>query len=105
MAEPSSSASAVANSPTRTDSQNAARTSGSCQASENQCSVKCEMGQLSMVDWLNAYSTMSTIGMNRNASTSATQIRSATRRAFAIMAVYLLGAERPGAKQVDGHDG
>ena len=40
------------------------------------------MGQLSMFDRLNAYSTMSTIGTNRNASTSTTQIRSATRRAF-----------------------
>src|SRR5215472_11084901 len=53
-AEPSSSASTVANSPTRTDSQNAARTWGSFQASVNQCSVKPEMGQLSMLDGLKA---------------------------------------------------
>ena len=32
-----------------------------------------------MFDWLNAYSTMSTIGMNRNASTSTTQTRSTAR--------------------------
>ena len=41
--------------------------------------MKPAIGQLSMFEELNAYSTMSTIGMNRNASTSATQIRSATR--------------------------
>src|SRR5215831_16737752 len=78
-AEPSSMASTVATSPTRTDSRNALRTWGSCQATPNQCSEKPEIGQLSMFDWLNAYSTMSTIGMNRNASTSTTQIRSTPR--------------------------
>src|SRR2546423_2611037 len=78
-AEPSSRASAVATSPTRTDSRNALRTSESCHATENQCSVKPEIGQLSMFEELNAYSTMSTIGMNKNASTSTTQIRSTAR--------------------------
>jgi hypothetical protein len=78
-AEPSSRASAVATSPTRTDSRNALRTWESCQATPNQCSEKPAMGQLSMFDWLNAYSTMSTIGTNRNASTSATQTRSTAR--------------------------
>ena len=78
-AEPSSRASTVATSPTRTDSRNAARTCGSCQATPNQCSEKPAIGQLSMFDGLNAYSTMSTIGMNRNASTSTTQIRSTAR--------------------------
>ena len=70
-AEPSSRASAVAISPTRTDSRNALRTWESCHATENQCSEKPGIGQLSMFEELNAYSTMSTIGMNRNASTSA----------------------------------
>ena len=79
-AEPSISASTVAISATRTDSRNALRTCGSCQATVNQCRVKPEIGQLSMFDVLNAYSTMSTIGTNRNARTSPTQIRSATRR-------------------------
>ena len=85
-AEPSSRASTVATSPTRIDSRNALRTWGSCQATPNQCSEKPEMGQLSMFEGLNAYSTMSTIGTNRNASTTATQIRSATRRPFDSMA-------------------
>src|SRR5215472_3652008 len=53
-AEPSSIAKTVATSPTRTDSKNALRTCGSCQATANQCSEKWEMGQLSMFDWLNA---------------------------------------------------
>ena len=44
------------------------------------------MGQLSMLDRLNEYSTMRMIGMNRNASTSTTQIRSPTRRALGSMA-------------------
>ena len=57
----------------------ALRTWESCQATENQCSEKPEIGQLSMFEELNAYSTMSTIGMNRNASTSTTQIRSTPR--------------------------
>ncbi len=38
------------------------------------------MGQLSMLEELNEYNTMSTIGRNKKASTSPTQIRSATRR-------------------------
>src|SRR5436190_13605458 len=44
--EPSVSAKAVAMSPTFTDSHNAERTSGSCQATENQCVVQPEIGQL-----------------------------------------------------------
>ena len=40
------------------------------------------MGQLSMFEELNAYSTMSTIGTNRNARTRTTQIHSAARRPF-----------------------
>jgi len=78
-AEPSSRASAVATSPTRTDNRNALRTCSSCQATPNQCSEKPAIGQLSMFEELNAYSTMSTIGMNRNASTSTTQTRSTAR--------------------------
>ena len=79
VAEPSARASAVAITPTRSESRNALRTWESCQATENQCSVKPEIGQLSMFEELNAYSTMSTIGMNRNARTRATQIRSPAR--------------------------
>ena len=78
-AEPSSTASAVAISPTRTDSRNALRTCESCHATENQCSENPEIGQLSIFEELNAYSTMSTIGMNRNARTSPTQTRSPAR--------------------------
>src|SRR6516164_10604972 len=73
-ADPSSSASTVANRPTFTDRRNALRTWGSWNATEYQCNEKPAMGQLSMFDGLNEYSTMSTIGMNRNASTSTTQI-------------------------------
>ena len=78
-AEPSSKASAVAISPTRTDSRNALRTWGSCHATPNQCSEKPAIGQLSMFEELNAYSTMSTIGTNRNARTRTTQTHSAAR--------------------------
>ena len=42
--------SAVAASPTLTDSMKAWRTCGSFQATENQCSVKLEIGQLSMIE-------------------------------------------------------
>ena len=70
----------MAKSPTRTDSHNAARTWESRAATANQCPVNPPMGQLSMVDLLNAYNTIRTIGTNRNAKTSPTQIRSATRR-------------------------
>ena len=56
------------------------RTCGSCQATLNQCSVKFEIGQLSMFERLKAYSTMSPIGTNKNARTIPTQMRSATRR-------------------------
>ena len=78
-AEPSSTASAVAISPTRTDSKNALRTWESCHATENQCSENPGIGQLSMFEELNAYSTMSRIGMNRNARTRPTQTRSPAR--------------------------
>src|SRR6516165_5361430 len=81
-AEPSSSASTVANSPTLTDRRNALRTWGSWNATEYQCNEKPAMGQLSMFDRLNEYSTMSTIGVNKNASTSTTQTRSAARSAL-----------------------
>ena len=64
----------------KADSSNAVRTWESCQATPNQCSEKPEIGQLSMFDRLNAYSTIAAIGTNRNRSTSATQIRSAKRR-------------------------
>src|SRR3954469_16067124 len=79
VAEPSSMASAVAITPTRSDSRNALRTWLSCQATANQCSEKPAIGQLSMFEELNAYSTIKMIGMNRNASTTATQTRSPAR--------------------------
>src|SRR6516162_6792078 len=107
-AEPSSIARTVATSPTRTESQNAPRTCGSCHATLNQCSVKPVMGQVWMLDGLNAYSTMSTIGTNRNARTSATQIRRPTLKPFDSIggaSDFLERAECPGADQVDGHDG
>src|SRR5690348_6048225 len=109
VAEPSSTASAVATRPTRSDSRNALRTWGSCQATENQCSEKPAIGQLSMFEELNAYSTISTIGMNRNASTRATQIRSPARSQrdsiSSAPGLYSLErAERPRAEQVAGHD-
>src|SRR5215472_7631113 len=107
-AEPSSLARTVATSPTRTDSRNARRTCGSCHARLNQCGVKPVMGHVWMFDGLNAYSTMSTIGTNRNARTSPTQMRSAVRSPFDSIGVpsdFLERAECPGGEQVDGHDG
>src|SRR5216683_1444996 len=104
-AEPSSRASAVASSPTRTDSRNALRTWVSCQATENQCSENPEIGQLSMFEELNAYSTMSTIGTNKNSRTRVTQTRSAARSPLDSIGLDRLErAERPGAEQVGGHD-
>src|SRR5689334_18865354 len=78
-AEPSSSATAVANSPALSDSTNAARTCGSCQATVNHLVLSPWMGQLWMFDELNAYRQMMAIGTNRKSSTPATQIRSPIR--------------------------
>src|SRR6476659_2511493 len=52
--EPSTSATAVARNPARSESQRASRTSWSCHASENHFVVKPGIGQLWMVDELNA---------------------------------------------------
>src|SRR5260370_8452418 len=49
-AEPSSTATAVAISPTRTDSRSALRTSESCHPTENQPTQNPEIGQHSMLD-------------------------------------------------------
>src|SRR5436305_10064756 len=69
--------------------------------------LAADIGQLSMLEGVKAYSTMRAIGMNRNASTRPTQIRSATRSPRDSIRALLDGLERaegPGAEQVDGHD-
>src|SRR5215467_4699702 len=78
-AEPSSSATAVASTPALSDSTNAARTCGSCQATPNHLVLSPWMGQLWMFEELNAYRQMMAIGTNRKSSTPATQIRSPIR--------------------------
>jgi hypothetical protein len=52
--DPRPSAIPVAINPTRTDSQSDERTSESCHATENQCVVQPEIGQLWMFDALKA---------------------------------------------------
>src|SRR5262252_10972293 len=108
-AEPSSSATAVANRPALTESANAARTCGSCQATENHFVLSPAMGQLWMFEELNAYRQMVAIGTNRNSSTPTTQIRSPARATRPSITVPfsshgLERAEQPRAEQVENHD-
>src|SRR5580693_6759262 len=63
--EPSSSAITVATTAAFSDSTSAARTCGSCQATENHFVLNPWIGQVWMIDELNAYTTMITIGTNR----------------------------------------
>src|SRR5436190_19155317 len=79
--EPSTSATAVAISPTFTESQNDERTSESCHATENQCVVQPEIGQLWMCDSLNASTAINASGIERNRTTSSAQTVSPIRAA------------------------
>src|SRR5919201_3993185 len=67
--EPSTSAIPEARRPTSTESRSDERTSGLCQATENQCVVQPGMGQLWMFDLLKAYTPMSTSGSQRKRTT------------------------------------
>src|SRR5438067_2754247 len=74
-AEPRRSAIALASNPAFTDSSNADRTCGSCHVDENHRVVHPGIGQLWMLDVLNADTRINRIGTKRNASNSATQAR------------------------------
>src|SRR5215469_10821293 len=78
-AEPSTTAMPAASTPTFTDSREAWRTAGSCQATANQCQVKPRSGQVWTTDGPNAYTTIRMIGANSSTSTAATQTRSVIR--------------------------
>src|SRR5712691_12658341 len=77
--DPSTSAIAVASRPTFTESQSELRTSGSLHATRNQCSVQPGIGQLWMLDLLNAKTTMISSGIQRKAMTSADHAPSPNR--------------------------
>src|SRR5918911_3881983 len=71
--DPSTSAIPVVRSPTFTESQSDERTSGLCQATENQCVVQPGRGQLWMFDLLNAYTPTRTSGSQRKRTTPVAQ--------------------------------
>ena len=75
-AEPRRSASTVAASPALSESTSDVRTSGSCQATENQCVVKWRIGQLCTFERSKAKITIVAIGMKRNINTPTTQTAS-----------------------------
>src|ERR1041385_4796603 len=79
---PRTSAMPLASSATFTDSTNASRRSWSCHAVRNQWSDQPGIGQLWMFERLNAYTQMTTIGSQRNATTSAAQTASTARVAL-----------------------
>src|SRR5262249_11018192 len=103
-AEPSTRAMPAANSPTFTDSRKAWRTAWSCQATANQCQVKPRIGQVWTTDGPNAYTMISTMGVNSSSSTTTTQMRSAIRRPADSTSDLPERTERPGRQQVAGHD-
>ena len=78
-AEPSSSAITVAATAAFSESTRAACTCGSCQATENHFVLNPWIGQVWMLDALNAYTQMMAMGTNRKSSTPATQMRSPVR--------------------------
>src|SRR2546425_3121131 len=77
--EPSTSASAVAISPTCSDRLSEVRTSASSNVELNHFKVRPGMGQLWMLEVLKAYRKIRRIGMNRNRRMSTTQVRSSQR--------------------------
>src|SRR5208282_368276 len=103
-AEPRSTAMPAASTPTFTDSRKAWRTAGSFQATANQCQVKPRSGQVWTTDGPNAYTMISTMGLNSSSSTTTTQMRSPIRRPADSTSDLPERAESPGGQQVAGHD-
>src|SRR5919199_3308141 len=91
--EPSTSEIPVATRPNFTESQREERTSGLCQATENQCVVQPGKGQLWMFDLLNAYTPMSTSGSQRKRTTRIVQ----TTRPMRVARVSIRAPGRPRA--------